>query len=567
MSELPPDELKPIFDKFAKGDGLIQFDEFEDICKSLKIRFEGPEVRRVYDQILEEGDLDFQHFCVAMRRWTFLASVITSNSKVTTFTVPPYYAWDKSTYDNYATTSTEIEPTFEEHRKELLAEGFRNFTVERQRWQDEVAQSIIEKTPEQNRPWIVVTCGIPGVGKTYALSWMSKHEFFPLENIVRIDPDQFKTVMPEWSEYRKRDEPQAADKCHEESAYLRNLCWAVAMNKKQNIWVDSTLRNYESYRKRFREIRRKHPDYRIAIFHVSASDEEIRRRLDSREKETGRVVKPDVVEYAKKELPKAIEALILDVDFVARILNEGGAPVIDAIQSIDHSSSWNLIRQNFAQIVPSPSEFPQSLAPMFLIRTPLTFENIRLVKVRPSRVKIEISENALGTGRKRIIFKGSRTHFVNLDSESRKLALIPEDAYAFGWLYTDSTGFSLPPETHNEQVIPCDELLKYGGFFYLDKAGKIIAVNAATVEPQTTMIQFGVPKTLETSIATKLSRDRRWRPVTVDFMREKGATAYAWITPSEDFSVRQLMPPYGSFAYAFGKMQYVYFPVTSSAWE
>ncbi len=55
MSELPPDELKPIFDKFAKGDGLIQFDEFEDICKSLKIRFEGPEVRRVYDQILEEG--------------------------------------------------------------------------------------------------------------------------------------------------------------------------------------------------------------------------------------------------------------------------------------------------------------------------------------------------------------------------------------------------------------------------------------------------------------------------------------------------------------------------------
>ncbi len=27
----------------------------------------------------------------------------------------------------------------------------------------------------------VVTCGIPGVGKTYALSWMSEHGFFPLE--------------------------------------------------------------------------------------------------------------------------------------------------------------------------------------------------------------------------------------------------------------------------------------------------------------------------------------------------------------------------------------------------
>lgn len=38
----------------------------------------------------------------------------------------------------------------------------------------------------------VYTCGPMGAGKGYALSWMSKHSFFPLEDIVHIDPDHFK---------------------------------------------------------------------------------------------------------------------------------------------------------------------------------------------------------------------------------------------------------------------------------------------------------------------------------------------------------------------------------------
>ena len=40
-----------------------------------------------------------------------------------------------------------------------------------------------------------------GVGKGFALSWMSARDIFPLEDIVHIDPDHFKAVMPEWSAY------------------------------------------------------------------------------------------------------------------------------------------------------------------------------------------------------------------------------------------------------------------------------------------------------------------------------------------------------------------------------
>ena len=61
--------------------------------------------------------------------------------------------------------------------------------------QDAVIKSTVVRTEPQVQPWIVYTCGPMGAGKGYTLSWMSRHGFFPLENIVHIDPDHFKSCM------------------------------------------------------------------------------------------------------------------------------------------------------------------------------------------------------------------------------------------------------------------------------------------------------------------------------------------------------------------------------------
>ena len=73
-----------------------------------------------------------------------------------------------------------------------------NYTKERQLWQDKVIKRVVSRTEPQPHPWIVYTCGPAGAGKGFALSWMSQHGYFPLENICHIDPDQFKHAMPEW---------------------------------------------------------------------------------------------------------------------------------------------------------------------------------------------------------------------------------------------------------------------------------------------------------------------------------------------------------------------------------
>lgn len=40
-----------------------------------------------------------------------------------------------------------------------------------------------------------------GAGKDYVMRYLSKRGIFPLENIVIIDPDRIKNLMPEWKIY------------------------------------------------------------------------------------------------------------------------------------------------------------------------------------------------------------------------------------------------------------------------------------------------------------------------------------------------------------------------------
>ena len=65
----------------------------------------------------------------------------------------------------------------------------------------------------------LITCpcvcdNMQGVGKGHVLSWLSAQKLFPLEYVVHVDPDFFKSIMPEWPSYREVDEEQAGSFCH-----------------------------------------------------------------------------------------------------------------------------------------------------------------------------------------------------------------------------------------------------------------------------------------------------------------------------------------------------------------
>ena len=125
------------------------------------------------------------------------------------------------------------------------------YSEERQRWQDSVIATVVQRTTEQARPRLVFTCGAMGVGKGFALSWMSARDIFPLEDIVHIDPDHFKAVMPEWSAYvaygkKMKDPDIPGNQCHRESCYMQEIALEESLKRQQHIWVDGSLSDWTS---------------------------------------------------------------------------------------------------------------------------------------------------------------------------------------------------------------------------------------------------------------------------------------------------------------------------------
>ena len=154
------------------------------------------------------------------------------------------------------------------------------------------------------------------------MSWLSRQEIFPLESMVRIDPDIYKRYMPEWDGYVRRDRFSAGSMCHRESGFIQEIATEVALRTSQNVWVDGSLRDGDWFGRVFDDIRERFPEYRIAIFCVSASEDVVRARCAQRARETGRVV-PEEVLVASLQAPAAsLHKLMSKSDLVARINND-----------------------------------------------------------------------------------------------------------------------------------------------------------------------------------------------------------------------------------------------------
>ena len=193
----------------STGDrGTIRYEELRTAClHHLRMDIQDAELERVWSRLtarqsgvpLMQRELDFEQFANQARHTTFLQQVVRASlsSAHATPGVASDYDFDRSTNDNHACRDTprQFYGAFRDIRATRDYSYHVNYTRERQLWQDTIVKSVVVRTDPQVRPWVVYTCGPMGAGKGYTLRWMSQHGFFPLENIVHIDPDYFKSVM------------------------------------------------------------------------------------------------------------------------------------------------------------------------------------------------------------------------------------------------------------------------------------------------------------------------------------------------------------------------------------
>jgi len=218
---------------------------------------------------------------------------------------------------------------FTEIRRKFDYSWHTNYTRERQLWQDKIVRGILQSSLPRENPWIIFTGGAMGAGKGYVMRHLSKHTAFPLEDMVCVDPDHFKHMMPEWDGYIKLRREDAGTLCHKESGFIQELAQEAAMVGHRNLWIDGSLSDAEWYRNVFRDVRERFPRYRIAIVYVHCAPEQVHAQAARRGLETGRVVPRPMVEKSIRMTRRSINILAPLADFAAHVDNRKGQWVSD----------------------------------------------------------------------------------------------------------------------------------------------------------------------------------------------------------------------------------------------
>ncbi|CAD7948261.1 unnamed protein product [Amoebophrya sp. A120] len=346
------------------------------------------ERRRIWQAVAgtARNKVSYAQFKQSFHRVQFLRNLLNNLARqklLTRFVIPEGYDFSKPTAENYSlllrgddakgvTTSSPAPPAqfvglSKEEKLRLLNaqimssplfgciradmdyEYHSYYTKTRIEWQDTLIKHVILKTERVHRPWLIYSCGPMGAGKGHVMRWLSVHNYLPMEQAVRIDPDLFKLVMPEFDQYLSKGYQEAAGTlCHRESGAIQEICLEAALRMSQNIWVDGSLRNTDWYVKQVADIRDRFPQYRIAIFYVHCSVETVRKRVIARSEATGRWIPDADLDESISGSKRSVERLSPMVDVVAQIRNET-TPELEALLRVDRSQDFVRLGSVFSQ--------------------------------------------------------------------------------------------------------------------------------------------------------------------------------------------------------------------------
>ena len=209
-------------------------------------------------------------------------------------------------------------------------------TGERAALHDALASSVLAAAGGSGvaapaRPWLVLTAGAMGAGKSHTLRALASAQpcAFPLlRAAVLVDPDALKLALPELRAHLSGSQPELAHtRVHAESGFIAELVERAALMARRHVIVDGTLRDTRWYAARIGRLRAEFPAYRVAILLVTAPRELVLARAERRARATGRHVPRATLDDAMARCPRSYAALAPLADYSCVIHNDAdGAP-------------------------------------------------------------------------------------------------------------------------------------------------------------------------------------------------------------------------------------------------
>jgi hypothetical protein len=173
-----------------------------------------------------------------------------------------------------------------------------------------------------------------GCGKSRVMRELNSIGVFPLSDFVAVDPDFFKTFLPEWLNYVKFNQARAGAFTRLETGYIAEIAVEAGMQAGRNIWIDGSLRDTEWHKMWFMKLRKFYPNYRIAIVYVSVTSIEIPiARAAKRAVETGRAVPVEDIKDSFERVKVSVEQLRELCDLQVTIMNDSEPVLLEVWKS------------------------------------------------------------------------------------------------------------------------------------------------------------------------------------------------------------------------------------------
>lgn len=162
---------------------------------------------------------------------------------------------------------------------------------------------------EGRRPTAILTMGVPASGKSSAV----RNVVADRNNFVHVDPDQIKSLLPEFQEAKAQRAKDAASIVHWESGWLAEQMRDEAVAKRMNLIFDGVGRDPEYYKDMIHML--KHTGYhvRLVMTHVDDADKAVA-RSNLRGEKFGRWVPEDRIRSAIPIVPQNFRDLRHEVD-------------------------------------------------------------------------------------------------------------------------------------------------------------------------------------------------------------------------------------------------------------
>src|ERR1700744_2123522 len=149
---------------------------------------------------------------------------------------------------------TEFFGKYQDIRQKMDYNYFKNYTKERQLFQDTIIDSYFVNIKSRNNCWIMFTCGCFGSGKSHVIDYFNNLGFVNRNEYIYIDPDQIKHKLPETKTYINNNPVHASTMLHMESTFISLLIEYIALHNSYPIIIDGSLHNHKWYQEHFKYI-------------------------------------------------------------------------------------------------------------------------------------------------------------------------------------------------------------------------------------------------------------------------------------------------------------------------